>query len=113
MISLTYSIVDGKSWNDTYTRPGVANASNLTCYFDLFNSVRGCGGDITSQALAHAYGEMALSSLCGAYNYTSDILKSRYDYGYYCRRTRHQQEFAYRFNEYNPEDKQRVYQRFT
>ena len=39
----------------------------------------GCNGDITSQALAHAYGEMALSSRYGAYNYTSDILKSKYN----------------------------------
>ncbi|KAL2054781.1 hypothetical protein ABVK25_005085 [Lepraria finkii] len=56
---------------------------------------------------------MALCSCCGAYKYISDILKSTHDYGYYCRKNRHQQEFAYRFNEYNPEDKQRVYPRFT
>ena len=105
--------MDGKSWNDTYTRSGIANASNLTCYFDSFNSVDECGGDVTSEALSHAYGEMALSSPCGLYNDTSDIVKSRYDYNYYCKRTRHSQEFAYRFNEYNPEDKQRAYPRFT
>lgn len=87
VISLTYSIVDGKSWNDTYTRPCVANASKLTCYFDSFNSVGVYGGDITSRALAHAQGEMALCSRCGAYKYISDILKSTHDYGYYCRRT--------------------------
>ena len=105
--------MDGKSWNDTYTRPCVANASNLTCYFDSFNSVGVYGRDITSRALAHAQGEMALCSCCGAYKYISDILKSTHDYGYYCRKNGHQQEFAYRFNEYNPEDKQRVYPRFT
>lgn len=113
MISLTYSIVDGTSWNDTYTRPGVANASNLTCYFDSLNSWGGCGGDVISQALVHAYGDIALSSDCGAYNSTSDILKSKNDYHYYCKWTRYQQKFAYRFNEYNPEDKQRTFPQFT
>ena len=113
MISLTYNIVDGKTWNDTYYSPGLANASNLNCYMDSFNAWDRCGGDVTGQALAHAYGEMALSSSCGNYTLTSDILKSKNDYSYYCNRTPNQQEFAYRFNEYNPEDKQKSYPRFT
>ena len=32
---------------------------------------------------------------------------------YYCRRTSNRQEFAYRFLEWNPEDKQRAYPAFT
>lgn len=56
---------------------------------------------------------MALSSQCGNYTEISDIMHSKYDYGYYCRRIPHQQEFAYRFNEYNPGDKTKTYPRFT
>ena len=109
MISLTYSVVDGTSWNDTYTRPGVASASNLKCY--AFGPKGLCGEG--NQARAHAYGDMALAFPCGAYNDTSQILTSRQNSRYYCRRTRHQQEFAYRFNEYNLNDTQQAYPRFT
>ena len=111
MVSLTYSVVDGTNWNDTYTRPGVVNATNLTYY--AFAPKGGYGGDVTNQARAHANGEIALGFPCGAYNDTSQILESKNNYRYYCRRTRHQQEFAYRFNEYNPKDKQQSYPHFT
>ena len=50
---------------------------------------------------------------CGNYTEISDVLGSKHNYGYYCRRTRHQQEFAYRFNEYNPNDTTKAYPRFT
>ena len=86
---------------------------NLHATSTYFNSVDGCGGGVTSEALSHAYGEVVLSSPCGLYNDTSDIVKSKHGYGYYCRRTRHSQEFAYHFNEYNPEDNQKKYPRFT
>ena len=102
MISLTYSVVDGTNWKDIYTRPGVANASNLTCY--SIDPHGGCVGDVTNQARAHANGEVALGFTCAPYNDTSQILESQDDSRYYCRKTRHRQEFAYRFNEYNPND---------
>ncbi|KAL9126100.1 MAG: hypothetical protein Q9217_004800 [Psora testacea] len=112
VVSLTFSIEDGKDWRDAYFEPGVANATNLTCYFDSFNG-QGCGSNVASQALAHAYGDLALSSDCGPYTEISDILNSKRNYRYYCRRTRHRQEFAVRFNEYNPDDRNKVYPRFT
>ena len=68
---------------------------------------------MTSQALAHAYGDLSLVSECGPYTEVSDVLKYKNNYGYYCKRTRHQQEFAYRFSEYNPTDIQKVYPRLT
>ena len=68
---------------------------------------------VTSESLSHAYREVTLSSPHGLYNGTPDIVKSNYDYDYYCRRTRHSQEFAYHFNQYNPEDSQKTYPRFT
>lgn len=112
IVSLTFSINDGTSYNDTYIRPGTVNASNLACYDDYFNHGH-CGGAIMNQSLAHAYGDLALISDCGNYAQISDVLESKYNYGHYCRRTRYQQEFAYRFNEYNPKDKTKAYPRFT
>ena len=110
-ISLTYTVVDGTSWNDTYTRHGVANATNITYY--TFGPHGHYGGDVPNQARAHANGDTALAFPCGPYNDTSQVLESKNDYRYYCRHTRHQQEFAYRFNEYNPADKLKSYPHFT
>lgn len=110
MISLTYTVVDGTSWNDTYTRPCVSNAANLTCYSFLPHS--DCAGDVPSQAWAHANGDIALAFPSGAYKDTSQILNSQINNRYYCRRTRLQQEFAYRFNEYNHDDEQGSYPHF-
>lgn len=73
----------------------------------------GCGRAIANQSLAHAYEGIAKSSDCGNYINISDVLQSKNNYGYYCRRTRRRQEFAYRFNEYNPSDKTKPYPRFT
>ena len=111
MISLTYSVVDGTNWRDTYTRPGIANAPNLTCY--SFDPHGACGGNVTNQARAHANGEVALGFPCAPYNDTSQILDSRDDHRYYCRKPPNRREFAYRFNEYNHDDKQKSYPRFT
>ena len=82
-------------------------------YFAFGPTRDGYGGDVTNQARAHAGGDISLGFPCGPYNETSQILSSQDDYRYYCRRNRHQQEFAYRFNEYNPADKLKAYPRFT
>ena len=111
MISLTYTVVDGTGMNDTYTRPGVANAANLSCF--AFNPKSGCAEDVSNQARANANGEVALGFGCGEYNDTSQILSSKNAYRYYCRKTRYQQEFAYRFNEYNPNDTLKTYPHMT
>ena len=103
---------DGRDYNDTYILPGTANASGLTCYSDFFNGGT-CGDDGISQALAHAYGDLALNSECGPYTELSEVLESKRNYGYFCNRTRRQQEFAYRFNEYNPTDSEKAYPRLT
>ena len=68
---------------------------------------------MTTQALAHAYGEMTLISGCGSYKEIPDVLNSGNNYEYYCRREQDRQEFAYRFNEYNPNDTQLLYPLFT
>ncbi|MCJ1299367.1 hypothetical protein MMC08_002159 [Hypocenomyce scalaris] len=112
IVSLTFSINDGTNYNGTYIRPGAANVSNLTCYYDYFNH-KPCGGPVTSQALAHAYGDISSVSECGNYSDVLDVVKSKKNYGYYCNQTRHHQQYAYRFNEYNPNDTQKAYPRFT
>ena len=69
------------------------------------------------QARAHIDGELAHSALlsagCGHYNNISDVINSKIDYGYFCRRTRGKQEFAYRFSEYNPMDQEKRFPHFT
>lgn len=91
----------------------MVNATDFTCYSDYFNTLSCDIPETTTQSLAHVYGEMATNSLCCPYNDLSDILSSKPDGEYYYRRTRYQQEFAYRFNEYNPADEQGAYPRFT
>ena len=93
--------------------------TNLTCFF---TNDAGCPSppptdlqqvkpvaEETKQGAAHTFGELALSAPCGIYTDISDILKSEVFYGYWCRRSTRPQQFAYRFLEYNPDDRQRQY----
>lgn len=111
LINLTYSLNDGTDWSGTYTIPGTANVSDISCYHRGGDCPKD-HADIT-QATAHANGELATGAECGPYNTTADILSSKEDYTYFCRRTPGQQEFAYRFNEYNPTDEQKTFPHFT
>ncbi|KAL8829650.1 MAG: hypothetical protein Q9191_001901 [Dirinaria sp. TL-2023a] len=112
LVNLTYSLDDGTDWNGTYTREGTVNVANLSCYFHNQDCPSDDHEDIV-QATAHAYGEVSSGTVCGPYNTTADILHSRNDYEYYCRRTPGNQQFAYRFSEYNPRDLQRTHPHFT
>ena len=115
LISLTYSIDDGTNYNDTFTNQGTVHTSNLTCYVDFFNGNPDCTSDDdgTSLTLAHAYGDLIRSTPCCNYENISDVLASQKDCSYYCRRDANNQQFAYRFNEYNPNDMSRSYPHFT
>ena len=109
LISLESTVDDGNNYNVTYFREGKVQVSNLTCY-----SHKGCcPSPVTIHALAHAYGEMTLASECGNYSEVADIINSKKDYEYYCRRDPSRQEFSHRFYEYNPNDTQKAYPRFT
>ncbi|KAL9610402.1 MAG: hypothetical protein Q9167_004885 [Letrouitia subvulpina] len=115
VISLTYTVDDGSNFNTTYSRNGLVNVANLTCYFERNGY---CPPEpISVQAIAHAYGETALAPVCGGYDQLSTSKNPRQMYQYYCRRNPDQdsasQEFAYRFQEVNPQDKQRLYPHFT
>ena len=112
LINLTYSLNDGTDWNGTYTIPGQVNVSDISCYHRAGDCPEEDHQDIT-QATAHSNGELATGTECGLYNTTADILSSEKDYAYFCRRTPEHQEFAYRFNEYNPMDEQKIFPHFT
>lgn len=74
---------------------------------------------MTSDALAHAYGENTFGpessplNGCGVYSDVASVIDSKRDFPYYCRRNTTVQEFAFRFNEYNPSDSLGAFPRFT
>ena len=72
-----------------------------------------CTGPKMTMARAHAYGDMVSDAECGLYGDASEILQYKHDYDYFCKTTPNQQEFAYRFREYSPTDKERLYPRLT
>lgn len=109
LISLEVTIEDGNNYNTTYVREGKVQVSNLTCY----DPNADCPGSVQEHVLAHTYGEAILGSSCGPDLELADVLGSRQDYYYYCRRDPGRQEFAYRFSEYNPNDTQKAYPQFT
>ena len=122
LINLTAATNDGRDYNGTYTRPGTVNASNLTCYFPGQTCPSGpptsaqqvkLYAEESKQSRAHIDGELARTAPCGPYNDIADVLNSTVDYGYFCRRTQGHQEFAYRFSEYNPLDREKRYPFFT
>ena len=116
IISVTFTITDGTDWNSTFTTPGGVTVSNLSCYFhsDPGHSTPSCDPhEGTKQGIAHAFGELAQESRCKSYDKISEVLESRENVRYFCRRDAGRQEFTYRFSEYNPEDRQRAYPYFT
>jgi hypothetical protein len=98
----------GTNYNGTYFRSGRVEVSDLTCYFH--DGV--CPFPVTTQALAHLYGEVTQASDCGNYTTISNVTNSQQTYQYYCRNDS-RPEFAYRFNEYNPNDTQKAYPYFS
>ena len=102
---------DGTNWKGTYTRNGVVNATNLTCYFHPNPDYKCIPQQDFLLGLAHAYGESPSMPRKGSYDQIDDVVKSTDNYGYFCRNT--PGECAYRFVEYNPDDHQKTYPLFT
>ena len=104
-------MVDGRTFNDTYLRHGIVNASNLTNYYAAGSE----GWKVSAHATAHSYGERARNAdvICGSYETIADVLKSKNDDAFYCSTDMGNPEFAYRFKEYSPNDLQKAYPRFT
>lgn len=111
LISLTYSVGDGTDYRGTFIRDGNVNASDLSCYHRLHS--RYCAPPAMGQALARDYGEYASSYECGNYTEIAEVLNSDSNHPFYCRNIPHMQKFAYRFNEYNIDDKQKSYPYFS
>ena len=108
-ITLTYSVDDGKDYNDTYTKAGTVTASNLASYFNGNNSL----GYEDNQALAHSWGQSTKAQPCESYMDIAEVYESRNNPFYFCRRTTGKQEFAYRFKEFNNDDVDKIYPYFT
>ncbi|KAL8722752.1 MAG: hypothetical protein Q9225_000813 [Loekoesia sp. 1 TL-2023] len=78
-----------------------------------------CPDQVPIDQLAHAYGDTTLggdskqASDCGYFTDTASVISSKQNFRYYCRRNTTIQGFAYRFNEYNPQDTQKTYPKFT
>lgn len=112
---------DGTNWNGTYIRPDQVNASDLSCFYHHLYDAQEFVCETSPEnyhGVVHTYGDSAFESLssgndCVKYTNVEDILRSRTNPKYYCRRTPRQQEFAYRFLEYNPQDHQRTYPYLT
>lgn len=117
VISITYTVDDAQDFSGTYLRNGNVAVKDLRCY--LHAALKDCPFQVTQDQLAHAYGEVTQgpdtkSDLeCGYFSNLDDVINSKYDFPYYCRRNTTNQEFAYRFNEYNPDDTQKIYPSFT
>ncbi|KAL8903125.1 MAG: hypothetical protein Q9207_004128 [Kuettlingeria erythrocarpa] len=105
-------MVDGKSFNDTYTQAGVDNASYVGCYD---GGVRNnCpANSSTAHSRAHLYGEKIQRTPCGFYNTIDEVVKYKHGHTYYCSRNATNPEFTYRFKEYNPRDLETTYPLFT
>lgn len=112
LTSLTFTVEDGLDYNGTYVTRGQVNVSDLSCYHVAHHDGN-CLLPDTMQSRAYAYGQMSLAADIGTYNDISDVLESKHNYWYYHRQTRKHQQLAYRFNEYNPADKNRLYPFFT
>ncbi|KAL8642578.1 MAG: hypothetical protein Q9226_008494 [Calogaya cf. arnoldii] len=109
LVTLTFDMVDGKSFNDTYTESGIVNASYLECY-EAGENPYACSAGAYSRA--HIYGEKGQST-CGLYKSIDEVVKSEQDHVYYCSQNATNPEFAYRFKEYNPGDMEATYPLFT
>lgn len=109
LLNLTYNLNDGTNWNGTYTRKGIVDAANLTCYVNTQNECPVLPE--VSQGLAHVFGQTPSITSRGSYDRIEDVIQSGDNFGYFCRKT--PGECAYRFVEYNPNDQQRTYPRFT
>ncbi|KAL9012827.1 MAG: hypothetical protein Q9173_002436 [Seirophora scorigena] len=114
LITLTFDMVDGRSFNDTYTSLGRVNAPYLACYASRNpEHPFSCPGNATVHSKAHLYGERADGLPCGHYATIDEVVKSPHDLPYFCSDSAPNPQFAYRFKEYNPAELARAYPLFT
>ena len=110
-MSIPVSLAPGNNYNDTYLINGTVHASDLRHYvhFRRAEAPILTPWNEVEQAIAHSYGEMALNSQCCDYTDISQVQSYQQVCRYFCKREpKNQQQFAYRFLEYNPDDAQRA-----
>lgn len=108
MLSLNYSMDQGTGSAGAYTVAGMISAPRLDCFY---GSNRCDATLVAPQTTAHSYGELIRGETCCTYNTTADIFSADQSCPYFCSADR--QEFAYRFDEYNPLDTLSTYPYLT
>ena len=109
MIGLTYSMDAGYASNGTYTKRGEVHMAKLDCYYDNKGVCR--KADESGMAVAHSLGQLIQGRNSCSYVTENDISVASQLCFYFNREDN--QEFAYRFNEYNPEDSTESYPYLT
>lgn len=97
------------------TLNGMVNVSRIDCYYDYAedrcaNEGPDAAPEIT-QSQAHTYGELTRGQRRCPYTTDQDIYSSPQNCTYFYNRV--SQEFAYRFAEYNPDDRASAYPYLT
>ena len=108
MIGLTYSMDNGVDSTTITSSPGMVSVPRVDCYYN--QGVCTTDPDQppeVAQNEAHAYGELTQGLESCPYVTDNDIFDSPQDCQYF--RSNTSQEFAYRFAEYNPQDRRRAY----
>lgn len=104
MLSLNYSMDSGINSTGIYTGHGNVSAARLDCYY-----VGGSCHVVPAAHLttAHTYGELIRGQQCCRYHDDSGIQNANQTCPYFCHDNK--QEFAYRYNVYNPSDTAHAY----
>ena len=108
MLSLNYSLDSGVNSTGIYTGHGTVSVAKLDCYY-----VDG-SCDVVPAAhftTAHTYGELIRGWQCCPYHDDSGIENANQTCPYFCHDNK--QEFAYRYNVYNPDDTAHAYPYLT
>lgn len=108
MIGLNYSMDNGVDSTGTTTKAGMVSFARIDCYYNN----RSCTTDPdeppeVAQNEAHAYGEASLRERSCPYISDNDIFNAPQNCTYFA--SSNKQEFAYRYAEYNPDDRAGAY----
>ncbi|CAO1596238.1 hypothetical protein XANCAGTX0491_000091 [Xanthoria calcicola] len=108
MMGLTYSMDNGVNSTIITTSRGNVSVPHVECYYNrgVCTTTPDQPPEI-AQNEAHAYGELTQGLERCPYATDEDIFKASQDCQYF--KSNVSQEFAYRFAEYNPQDRRRVY----
>ena len=109
VMGLTYSMDAGYASNGTYTERGMIDLAKLDCYHDYQGICRQV--ERSGMAVAHTLGQLIRGQRACSYANDSDISGAPQECYYFSRTDN--QEFAYRFLEYNPKDPTHSYPYLT